>query len=135
MYTNLVCDTLGIKPSLLFQYFNDYLEYLASKGHDIEELDIFEVQDTFLKQMMKQFKKEEFNDALFSYIEMHQGIAYYFEEGVGPIVTLYYNPNDLALLDNQKIEKFTSKHASYDEPKEYAIIEFGEGVDFVEFKE
>jgi radical SAM superfamily enzyme YgiQ (UPF0313 family) len=135
MYANLVCETLGIKPSLLFQYFNDYLEYLESKGHDIEELDIFEVQDTFLKQMMKQFKKEEFNDALFSYIEMHQGIAYYFEEGVGPVVSLYYNPNELALLDNQKIEKFTSKHTPFDEPKEYAIIEFGEGVDFVEYKE
>jgi radical SAM superfamily enzyme YgiQ (UPF0313 family) len=135
MYANLVCETLEIKPSQLFQYFNDYLEYLESKGHVIDDLDIFEVQDTFLKQMMKQFKKEEYNDALFSYIEMHQGIAYYFEEGVGPVVSLYYNPNELALLDNQKIEKFTKKHTPFDEPKDYAIVEFGEGVDFIEYTE
>ncbi len=134
MYTGLVCDTLGIKPSVLFKYFNDYLVFLESKGHDIDELDIFELQDTFLKQLMKQFNKEEYNDALFSYIEMHQGITYFFEEGTSPVLSLYYNPNELALLDNQKIERFTSKHAPFDEPKEYGIIEYGDGIDFIELK-
>jgi radical SAM superfamily enzyme YgiQ (UPF0313 family) len=134
MYTNLVCETLEITPSRLFEYFNSYLEYLESKNHNTEEMDIFELQDNFLKQMMKRFKKEEFNTPLFSYIEMHQGIAYFFEEGVGPLLSLYYPPNELALLDKQKIDKFAKKHTPFKEPKQYMIVELDEGIDFIECK-
>ncbi|MBK5200896.1 MAG: radical SAM protein [Spirochaetaceae bacterium] len=134
MYTNLVCETLEIRPSQLFEYFNSYLEYLTSKGHDIEEMDIFDLQDNFLKQMMKKFKKEEYNIPLFSYIEMHQGIAYFFEEGMGPLLSLYYQPNELALLDKQKIERFAKKHEPFEEPKDFMIVELDEGIDFIEYK-
>lgn len=133
MYTNLVCETLDIKPSQLFEYFNSYLEFLSAKGHNTDEIDIFEMQDNFLKQMVKKFNKEEYSIPLFSYIEMHQAIAYYFDEGVGPILSLYYIPNELALLDKQKIEKFAKKHKPFEEPKEYMIVELDEGIDFIEY--
>lgn len=134
MYTTLLCDTFKITPDILFYQFDSLLHEIENKGNNIDDIDIFELQDSFIKNLIRKYRKEEFKKPLLSYIEMHQGISYFHETGDTPLMNLSYSPNDLSLLDRQNIEKFYSKHKPFKKDKSYVIVPVGNSIDIVEYK-
>ncbi|MDD3366490.1 MAG: hypothetical protein PHS67_04425, partial [Sphaerochaetaceae bacterium] len=69
--------------------------------------------------------------ALLSYMELHQGIIHLQETGESPVVSLYYDADDLALLDTMNVKEFTRTYRAYEESIPYGIF-MGDGTLYVE---
>ncbi len=91
------------------------------KEHITSDDDTYEVQDMFISYIYKKKNLEHMLTILLSYIEMHQGISYLQETGENPVVRLFYEPDDLAMLDNHGIEWFYDKYKNIEMEKEYYI--------------
>ncbi len=132
MFMKVISDAFDITPSAIFESFIDFLENNYSK-EEIENIDIFELQDAFIKDSLPRHGALYLEKALLSYIEMHQGLAYYLEVGESPILSLYYTPNKLSYLDNQNIKNFVKTNKPSKKPKNYYIVgEYG-NIDIIEY--
>ncbi len=132
MFIKVVCDAFNITPSNLFQQFYFYLE----KKYDIENIDsedIFSLQDEFIKHLLKIHSVKNLEKALLSFIELHQGLSYYIDEYISPILSLSYYPNQLNLLENMNIKDFVKKYSPFDENKNFYIIGDYGNIDIIEY--
>lgn len=133
MFLKVVCDAFNLKPSALFEQFYYYLE----KNYNIKEIDnedIFSLQDEFIKYLIKKHKANNIERALLSYIEMHQALSYYLDEGNSPLLSLSYYPNQLSDLDNLNIHEFVNKYTAFNTNKDFFIIgEYG-NIDIIEYQ-
>ncbi|MGD1819300.1 MAG: B12-binding domain-containing radical SAM protein [Pleomorphochaeta sp.] len=132
MFMKVISDAFDITPSAIFESFIDFLENNYNE-EEIENIDIFELQDAFIKDSLPRHGALYLEKALLSYIEMHQGLAYYLEVGESPILSLYYTPNKLSYLDNQNIKNFVKTNKPFKKPKNYYIVgEYG-NIDIIEY--
>ena len=132
MFMKVISDTFDIKPSDIFESFIDFLENNYSE-EEIEIIDIFELQDAFIRDSLPKHGALYLEKALLSYIEMHQGLAYYLEVGESPILSLYYTPNKLSDLDDNNIKDFVKTNKPFKKPKNYYIVgEYG-NIDIIEY--
>ncbi len=95
MWFHHIVETLQMKASQFFLLFDQFMENEKISDED----DTYRIQDMFITYMFKKEKKEHLLPVILSYIEMHQGISYYQETLETPVVTLWYDPEDLAFLD------------------------------------
>ncbi|MGD1816423.1 MAG: B12-binding domain-containing radical SAM protein [Pleomorphochaeta sp.] len=132
MFMKVISDAFDIKPSDIFESFIDFLENNYSE-EEIEIIDIFELQDAFIRDSLPKHGVLYLEKALLSYIEMHQGLAYYLEVGESPILSLYYAPNKLSDLDDNNIKDFVKTNKPFKKPKNYYIVgEYG-NIDIIEY--
>lgn len=132
MFMKVISDAFDITPSAIFESFIDFLENNYNE-EEIENIDIFELQDAFIKDSLPRHGALYLEKALLSYIEMHQGLAYYLEVGESPILSLNYTPNKLSYLDNQNIKNFVKTNKPFKKPKNYYIVgEYG-NIDIIEY--
>ncbi len=133
MFIKVICDTFEITPSTLFYDFNCFLDNNYSE-EEVDNIDIFELQDIFINQL---FEKQKLNDdykkTLLSYIELHQGLSFYLDVASSPILSLWYDPNVLSLLDNTNIHNFIKKNKSFKNKKEYYITGEPGNIDIIEY--
>ncbi len=132
MFMKVISDAFEITPSQIFESFIEFLENNFSEN-EIENIDIFELQDAFIRDSLPRHGALYLEKALLSYIEMHQGLAYYLEVGESPILSLNYTPNKLSYLDNQNIKDFVKTNKPFKKPKNYYIVgEYG-NIDIIEY--
>ena len=117
MWFHIMLAPLKMRASEFLSLFANFIQ----KEHITSEDDTYEVQDMFISYIYKKKNLEHVLTILLSYIEMHQGISYLQETGENPVVRLFYEPDDLAKLDNHGIEWFYDKYKSIEMEKEYYI--------------
>lgn len=109
MWFSVLTDAVGAKPHRLLSLFADYLDATG------EERDIYEMQDDFVRKLLKQLGKKNLLPALTSYMELYQGIAFLLETGESPVIDLAYDPNELCDLETQSLEEFVETHKAQKE--------------------
>jgi tRNA A37 methylthiotransferase MiaB len=111
MWIHSLCEATELKSSAILQLFSTYCDFLVQKQNlDIEKMDIYELQEQFVKALLLKLNKGNYLPALLSFMELHQGISFLQETGNNPIITVSYELDDLALLDTQPIDKFVKTH-------------------------
>ncbi len=120
MWFHLIVETLEIRPSLFFEQFDAFME----REHLSDEDETYELQDLFISYIFKREQKEKYLPVILSYIEMHQGISFYQETGENPVVSLYYEPNELIYLDTHSVEQLYERKKPMNEASDYLL--FGE---------
>ena len=83
---------------------------LFAKGRETEE--IYELQDQFVRQVLKRTGKRAYSKLLTSYMELYQGIAYLLETGDTPVVELFWDPNELSQLEELDPDQFLKRYPS-----------------------
>lgn len=133
MFIKVICDTFEMTPSDLFYDFNIFLENNYNEN-DVDEIDIFELQDIYINQLLQKHSlKEDYKKALLSYIELHQGLSFYLDVASSPILSLWYEPNVLSLLDDTNIHTFIKRNKSFNKKKDYYIIGEPGNIDIIEY--
>lgn len=131
MFMKVVCDTFDLSPSSLFLKFNDFLDENYSEN-EVNQTDIFELQDIFIHQLVDEFSSSKYSKALLSYIELNQGLSYYLDYATSPILSLYYEPNQLSLLEQMSIRDFVEINQPFNDKKDFFIIGEPQNIDIVE---
>lgn len=136
MWMHTLCEAAQCTPSTLFSYFSTYTEFLKEKRNiDPNELDIYELQEQFVRDLMKKLNRQKYQGPLLSFMELHQGVAFLRDTGESPVITIGYELDDLAKLDYMHIEKFVEKHPNQ-KRQTLGIIEHEDGsIGFVEQKQ
>lgn len=137
MWMHALCDATNLKPSAILTHFSSFCSFAQKRNHlDIEQTDIYELQEMFVRTLLAKLGRQHLLDALLSFIELHQGISFCHETGQIPVVELSYDLDLLAMLDKIPIERFVKKHRPLDYPIRYAIQPNDDGtLAFVEQKE
>jgi hypothetical protein len=119
MWFHCACTGVAMTASQFLYAFHDFLTCNDITG----ELEIFTLQDTFVRDLYGKCGKEKLLPALLSYMELHQGLSFYQDTGESPVMELSYSPQDLALLDSTSLEKFTRKNIQFKGPRHFAVYE------------
>ncbi len=132
MFIKVICDAFNLRPSTLFELFYDYIDYKYGIDNS-DSIDIFTLQDEFIKELIKKNNASYLEKALLSFIEMHQGLSYYLDEFISPILSLSYYPNKLSELDVINIKEFVQNNESFKENKNFYIIGDYSNIDIIEY--
>ncbi len=135
MWMHTLCEAAECSPSTLFSYFATYTDFLKkNRNIDPTELDIYELQEQFVRDLLKKLNRQKYQGPLLSFMELHQGVAFLLDTGESPVITIGYELDDLAKLDFMHIEKFVAKHPNQ-KRQALGIIEHEDGsIGFVEQK-
>jgi radical SAM superfamily enzyme YgiQ (UPF0313 family) len=135
MWMHTLCEAAQCSPSTLFSYFATYTEYLThNRNVNPTEMDIYELQEQFVRDLLKKLKRNKYQGPLLSFMELHQGVAFLRETGENPLITIGYELDDLSKLDTMHIEKFLAKHPNQ-KRQTFGIFENDDGsIGFVEQK-
>jgi len=115
MWFHSLCDALDMKGSQILEKFNEFYS-------NCEDQDVFMVQDSFVRKILKEEGRLDCLKAMLSYMELHQGLVFLQMDNEIPLINLFYDPNEIALLDNLNIRSFIKKHQAFSEAKEYEIF-------------
>ena len=135
MWMHTLCEAAQCSASTVFSHFSTYTDFLRNNRHiDPTELDIYELQEQFVRDLLKKLKRQKYQGPLLSFMELHQGVAFLRETGENPVITIGYELDDLAKLDTMHIEKFVAKHPNQ-KRQTLGIIEHEDGsIGFVDQK-
>lgn len=121
MWMGKLGEALELKGHQILTLFNSYLSfYLKKSGQRQEEIDIFSVQEAFVRSLLKKLGKQAYEPALLSYMELHQGIAFIQTYQESPVIRLLYSLDELSLLDRLSLEEFVRTYPEQ-EQQEFAI--------------
>lgn len=127
MWMHAFCEATGQRPSSLLTLFESYLSFYTGKTQTAEsELDIFAVQEAFVGSLLKKLGKEQYLKPLLSYMELHQGIAFFHMYEQSPTIHLFYPLEELASLDTMSLDDFLAAHP-YTQEVELSIYANDEG--------
>lgn len=116
MWLEKLCEASGLHPTAILMQFEDYLGYCMERtGKSEEELDIFLLQESFIKALLKKLDRQQYLTVLLSFMELHQGIAFVNMYGENATIHLSYSLDDLALLDTQSLDEFLDIHPKTEE--------------------
>ena len=121
MWMGKLCEALDLKAHQVLNLFDSYLAfYLKKSGQSREEIDIFSVQEAFVRSLMKKLGKQAYEPALLSYMELHQGIAFLQTFQESPTIRLFYGLDQLSELDRLSFGAFLDRFPEQEE-QEYVI--------------
>jgi len=116
MWMHKLCEATGRKPSSLLTLFDSYLSYYKEKMKpEDEEPDVFTLQEAFVVSLLKKLGNQRYLKPMLSYMELHQGIAFFHMYQESPTITLSYPLEQLALLDTMSLDDFLASHAESEE--------------------
>ncbi len=116
MWMPKLCEATGQKPSSLLTLFESYLSfYLKKTQANEDELDMFSLQETFVTSLLKKQDKHRYLKPLLSYMELHQGIAFFHMYQQSPTIKLFYPLEQMALLDTLTLDEFLVKYKALDQ--------------------
>jgi radical SAM superfamily enzyme YgiQ (UPF0313 family) len=131
MFMKVLCDAFSMTPSTLFIKFNEFLD-CNYESDFVDDVDIFELQDAFIRQMIEEKNVISLSKAILSYIELNQGLSYYLDVAQSPILSLWYEPNQLSQLEDISINEFVNLNKAFDHQKDFYIIGDPENIDIIE---
>ncbi|MCY1152517.1 MAG: B12-binding domain-containing radical SAM protein [Sphaerochaetaceae bacterium] len=131
MFMKVLCDAFKMPPSSLFIEFNEFLDS-NYESNFVDDVDIFELQDDFIRKMIEEKNVISLSKAILSYIELNQGLSYYLDVAQSPILSLWYEPNQLSQLEDISINVFVNLNEAFKQPKDYYIIGDPENIDIIE---
>ncbi|MDC7242676.1 MAG: radical SAM protein, partial [Sphaerochaetaceae bacterium] len=131
MFMKVLCDAFNMPPSSLFIEFNEFLDS-NYESNFVDDVDIFELQDDFIRKMIEEKNVISLSKAILSYIELNQGLSYYLDVAQSPILSLWYEPNQLSQLEDISINVFVNLNEAFKQPKDYYIIGDPENIDIIE---
>ncbi len=135
MWMHTLCEAAQCTPSTLFSYFATYTDFLKNKRNiEPTELDIYELQEQFVRDLLKKLNRQKYQGPLLSFMELHQGVAFLRETGENPIITIGYELDDLAKLDTMHIEKFIAKHPNQKRRSLGIVVQDDGSIGFVDQK-
>lgn len=121
MWMGKLCEALDLKAHQVLNLFDSYLAfYLKKSGQSREEIDIFSIQEAFVRSLMKKLGKQAYEPALLSYMELHQGIAFLQTFQESPTIRLFYGLDQLSELDRLSFGAFLDRFPEQEE-QEYVI--------------
>lgn len=127
MWMHKLCEAVDQRPSSILALFDSYLSFYKNKKEGEEtELDIFSLQSAFVASLLKKLGKQHYVQPLLSYMELHQGIAFFHMYQESPTIHLSYPLDQLALLDTLPLDEFLSAHP-YTEEVDLTIYANDEG--------
>lgn len=121
MWFHVACSALEKRPVEIFDSFGAYVKQYPQ----IENEDIFSVQDRFIRHQFTNEGKSHLLPAMLSYMELHQGISYLQDTGESPVVTLSYTPDELTRIDTVSIQDFVRNHTASNPQTHVIYIEEG----------
>lgn len=135
MWIHTFCEAAQCTPSTLFSHFATYTDFLTQRrGTDPAEMDIYELQEQFVRDLLKKLKRERYLPPLLSFMELHQGVAFLRDTGENPVISISYELDEIAKLDTMHIEKFLAKHPNQSR-QTLGIVEHEDGsIGFIEQK-
>jgi hypothetical protein len=98
----------------------------------VDDVDIFELQDEFIRQLIEEKNVISLSKAILSYIELNQGLSYYLDVAQSPILSLWYEPNQLSQLEDISINEFVNLNKAFEHQKDFYIIGDPENIDIIE---
>ncbi|MGE4583498.1 MAG: radical SAM protein [Sphaerochaeta sp.] len=111
MWLGKFCEATALRPSTLLTLFESYLaSYCRKTGKQEEELDIFAVQEAFVLSMLRKTGAQQYQNALVSYMELHQGIAFFHTYGASPVLELSYSLDQLSYLEHMSLDQFLARN-------------------------
>lgn len=121
MWMGKLCEALDLKAHQILSLFDSYLAFFLNKsGQTREDLDIFSLQETFVRSLLKKLDKQKYEPALLSYMELHQGIAFLQTYQESPTIHLFYGLDQLSELDRLSFTTFLERFPEQEE-QEYMI--------------
>ena len=118
MWFHLILESLDLRASQFFAEFDDFMR----RENIDDDFDTYEIQDMFITYIYREYQKEYLLPPLLSYIEMHQGISYFQETGDNPVVSLYYDPQELIYLDTHSVEQLYRHKEPMEEKVDYLLL-------------
>lgn len=94
-------------PTRILLAFGSFLE---AYKEDPEQVDIYSLQDAFVRSLLRKVGKKQYEDALMSFIELHQAIAFFHTWGESPVIELSYSLEALSELEKLSFESFIAKY-------------------------
>ena len=121
MWFHSLCDALEMNGSQILEKFIEF-------NINCEEEDVFSAQDSFVKKLLTEEGHPDCLKAILSYMELHQGLVFLQMDNEIPVINLFYEPNEIALLDEMNIHAFIKTHKPFSSPVEYEIFYDEQGV-------
>ncbi|MGE4453884.1 MAG: radical SAM protein [Sphaerochaeta sp.] len=116
MWLQKLSDVLGSRPSSILMAFSSFLDaYMKKEGGSVEEQDIFLLQEIFVRSLLKKLSLTRYEAVMLSFIELHQGIAYFHEVGDSPVLHLLYSLDALSAFENLSGEAFLERYPEQEE--------------------
>lgn len=136
MWMHTFCEAAQCSASALLRHFTTYSAYVQKRFNmNVTEMDIYELQEQFVRDLLKKLGRQHCLHPLLSFMELHQGVAFLRETGQSPVITLSYDLDTLAKLDTMHIEKFLKTYPPRRTPLHLAILEHDDGsIGFLEQK-
>ncbi len=97
MWLQKLSEVVSLRPSAILLSFSSFLDaYLKKSGEQADDLDIYLLQETFVRSLLRKLGLRRFEAVLLSFIELHQGIAFFHEYGESPVLHLSYSLDALS---------------------------------------
>ena len=111
MWMGKLCEAADLSPSTILELFGSYKDYYHARTKlSPEEDDIFSLQEAFVTSLLKKLGRHAYLPAILSFIELHQGIAFFHTYQESPVLHLRYNLDQLAQLETMSLEKFIARY-------------------------
>lgn len=107
MWMGKLSEAVGSTPTHILLAFGSYLKAF---GKDPELFDIYSLQESFVRSLLKKVGKIRYENALLSFMELHQGIAFFHTWGESPVLELSYSLEALAELETLSFDAFLTKY-------------------------
>ncbi|MGH0054545.1 MAG: B12-binding domain-containing radical SAM protein [Sphaerochaetaceae bacterium] len=115
MWLEKLSKIIALKPSSILFSFSSFMEaYQKQSGQKADDLDIFLLQETFVRSLVRKLGMNQYESILLSFIELHQGIAYFHEYGTSPVLNLSYSLDALAEFEHLSGHAFLNRYPHTD---------------------
>lgn len=111
MWLQKLSEVVSLRPSAILLSFSSFLEaYLKRSGGKAEDLDIYLLQETFVRSLMTKLGLTQYEAAMLSFIELHQGIAFFHEYEESPVLQLSYSLDALSDFEHLSGDAFLKRY-------------------------
>jgi radical SAM superfamily enzyme YgiQ (UPF0313 family) len=111
MWLQKLSELISLRPSSILLSFSSFLDaYLQKHGGRADDLDIYVLQETFVRSLMKKLGFKRYEAAMLSFIELHQGIAFFHECGESPVLQLSYSLDALSDFEHLSGDAFLGRY-------------------------
>ena len=111
MWLQKLSEVVSLSPSSILFSFSSFLEtYLKRSGEQAEDIDIYLLQETFVRSFLRKLGLVQYEAVMLSFIELHQGIAFFHECGESPVLQLSYSLDALSEFEHLSADAFLKRY-------------------------
>ncbi|WP_321300666.1 B12-binding domain-containing radical SAM protein [uncultured Sphaerochaeta sp.] len=116
MWLQKLSEVVSLSPSSILFSFSSFLEaYLKRSGEQADDIDIYLLQETFVRSFLRKLGLVQYEAVMLSFIELHQGIAFFHECGESPVLQLSYSLDALSEFEHLTADAFLKRYPEEEE--------------------